>query len=78
ARAWRLMERLGESGDAAEFIETWRGDRRVVGTVDQVLERLSAFAEAGVERIMLQHLVHEDLETVALIGTDVIPEAAKL
>ena len=73
ARASRLMEHLGEKGDVREFIETWRGDRRLVGTVDQVLERMAHFADAGVERIMLQHLVHEDLETIALIGTEIIP-----
>jgi alkanesulfonate monooxygenase SsuD/methylene tetrahydromethanopterin reductase-like flavin-dependent oxidoreductase (luciferase family) len=40
----------------------------LVGTLDEVAERLVAYAEAGVERVMLQHLAHEDLETVALFG----------
>jgi alkanesulfonate monooxygenase SsuD/methylene tetrahydromethanopterin reductase-like flavin-dependent oxidoreductase (luciferase family) len=38
------------------------------GTVDEVAERLRAFEAAGVERVMLQHLAHEDLEMVALLG----------
>jgi F420-dependent oxidoreductase-like protein len=76
-RGARLMERTGDDGDVRAFIESW-GERRIVGTVDQVLERLGEFAKGGVERIMLQHLVHEDLETVAQIGTDIIPAGADL
>ena len=60
-----------------EILESWR-ERRIVGTVDQVLEQLAVLSRAGVERVMLQHLVHEDLESVALIGSEVIPEAARL
>ena len=35
------------------------------GTVDEVVERLREYEAAGVERAMLQHLVHEDVEMVA-------------
>jgi hypothetical protein len=28
--------------------------------------------EAGVERMMLQHLLHDDLEAVALMGTALV------
>ena len=34
--------------------------------------------KAGIERIMMQHLLHDDLEALALIGQEVIPEAANL
>jgi F420-dependent oxidoreductase-like protein len=44
-----------------------------VGTVEQVVERLAGYAAAGVERVMLQHLLHRDLETVALLGREVAP-----
>ena len=77
ARASALMEREGESGDPGEAIERWSADG-FAGTVDQVLERLARYAEAGVRRVMLQHLVHEDLDTVELIGTDLVPGAADL
>jgi len=43
-------------------------ERMVVGTVEEVVERLRAYEEAGVERIMLQHLVHEDVDMVAALG----------
>jgi len=40
----------------------------LAGTVGQVAERLRAYEEAGVERAMLQHLVHEDVEMVHVLG----------
>jgi alkanesulfonate monooxygenase SsuD/methylene tetrahydromethanopterin reductase-like flavin-dependent oxidoreductase (luciferase family) len=45
------------------------GDRPpVAGTVDEVVDMLRAYEEAGVERVMLQHLVHEDVEMVTVLG----------
>jgi F420-dependent oxidoreductase-like protein len=76
-RASRLMERRGQTGDVGAFIEEL-GKDRIVGTTDQVLERLGEFADAGVERVMLQHLLHDDLEAVALIGQEIIPAVASL
>ena len=40
----------------------------LVGTVEQVAETLREYQAAGVERAMLQHLVHDDVEMVALLG----------
>lgn len=76
-RAASLMDHEDESGDAEEAIERWRSDR-LVGTVDEVLARLEEFAEAGVGRVLMQHLVHEDLETVELIGSAIVPAAKEL
>jgi len=45
----------------------------VVGTVEEVVERLRVLEEAGVARVMLQHLAHDDLEMVALLGDEVVP-----
>jgi hypothetical protein len=42
------------------------------------MDRLARFAEAGITRVMLQHLMQDDLDSVALVGTDVIPAAASL
>lgn len=41
---------------------------QVLGTVDEAVERLRAYEAAGVERIMLQHLLHQDLDMVRLLG----------
>jgi alkanesulfonate monooxygenase SsuD/methylene tetrahydromethanopterin reductase-like flavin-dependent oxidoreductase (luciferase family) len=51
-------------------------DNGVIGTVDQVVERLLELQDAGLDRVMLQHLRHEDLETIELIGREVIPRVA--
>jgi alkanesulfonate monooxygenase SsuD/methylene tetrahydromethanopterin reductase-like flavin-dependent oxidoreductase (luciferase family) len=40
----------------------------LAGTVEQVAETLRRYETVGVERAMLQHLVHEDVEMVALLG----------
>jgi len=42
--------------------------RRISGTVDQVVARLREYEQVGVERVMLQHLVHEDVEMVRVLG----------
>ncbi len=76
-RASALMDRQDERGDIGAFIDGIRSTR-LVGTVSQVLQRLEEYARAGVERVFMQHLLHEDLEMVALIGGEIIPEAADL
>jgi F420-dependent oxidoreductase-like protein len=53
-----------------------RGDSFLAGTTEQVVERLRELEAAGVERVMLQHLDHEDLETVELIGREIAPAVA--
>jgi len=40
----------------------------ISGTVDQVVARLREYEQVGVERVMLQHLVHEDVEMVSVLG----------
>ena len=63
--------------DRAEADERLRAWRSLVGssdapglhgTVDEVVEQLRAYEAVGVERAMLQHLVHEDVEMVAVLG----------
>src|SRR5680860_1553238 len=44
---------------------------QVLGTVDKAVERLRAYEAAGVKRIMLQHLLHQDLDMVRLLGAAV-------
>jgi alkanesulfonate monooxygenase SsuD/methylene tetrahydromethanopterin reductase-like flavin-dependent oxidoreductase (luciferase family) len=45
----------------------------VVGTVDEAIEHLRELEAAGVSRVMLQHLAHEDVEMVELLGREVAP-----
>jgi F420-dependent oxidoreductase-like protein len=71
--ARRVGERFGRS--AEDVLERY-GERGPVGTVDQVVERLKEIEGIGYERVMLQHLAHDDLETVALIGRELVPAVA--
>jgi F420-dependent oxidoreductase-like protein len=61
--------------DPQEVLERY-GERGPVGTVEQVVERLKELEAIGYERVMLQHLNHEDLDTVALIGRELVPAVA--
>lgn len=75
-RAGALAAKRGEN-DAESFLASM-GPERLAGTVDETLDKLRALSNAGIERVMLQHLVHEDLEMVALIGRDLVPAAASM
>jgi alkanesulfonate monooxygenase SsuD/methylene tetrahydromethanopterin reductase-like flavin-dependent oxidoreductase (luciferase family) len=46
--------------------------RGTAGTPEQLIEGFGRLEEAGVERVMLQHIRHEDLETVELLGREVV------
>ena len=66
-RARRLMELSGEQGDVDAYLDGLR-DAWVVGTVDQAAERLVAMSAAGLDRVMLQHQLHDDLDMVELVA----------
>ncbi len=40
----------------------------IAGTVEEVVARLREYEAVGVERVMLQHLVHEDVAMVNVLG----------
>jgi F420-dependent oxidoreductase-like protein len=42
----------------------------VVGTLSDAAEQIAALRDAGADRIMCQHLLHDDLDTVSLIGRE--------
>jgi alkanesulfonate monooxygenase SsuD/methylene tetrahydromethanopterin reductase-like flavin-dependent oxidoreductase (luciferase family) len=49
----------------------------IAGTVDEARAQLDGLAAAGVDRVMLQLLLHDDLDQIALIGRDLgRPEVA--
>ncbi len=47
---------------------------RLIGEPDEAVRRLTELAEAGVERVMLQHLEHTNLELLQLIAEEVAPQ----
>jgi F420-dependent oxidoreductase-like protein len=67
-----LMAAVG-SGDMDA--DAWLAERRsrwIMGTPDEAKQRVAAFEEAGVERLMLQDFLPRDLEMVQLLGRSVI------
>jgi F420-dependent oxidoreductase-like protein len=66
-RVARVMARMNREGDPEAFIEESR-DTWVIGTFDEARARIADYEAAGVERMMLQHLDHTDLDAVALLS----------
>jgi len=66
-------------GEPSRDVDAWIAsppDAWIVGTVDEVVPRLEALRDMGLSRVMLQHLLHTDLETVELIGRQIAPAVA--
>jgi F420-dependent oxidoreductase-like protein len=63
-----LMTSFAVDGDPADHHPAW-----IVGSIDQMAQQLKALEEAGVQRVMLQHLQHRDLDIVELLGRELIP-----
>jgi len=74
-RIRRRLERAGQQIDPDEY-KAQRGAAAILGTLEEAAERLRAYERAGVERVMLQHLDHQDLEMVELIGRELVPAVA--
>ena len=75
-RASRLSEWKGDGGDGEAFLAGLR-DSTVAGTVPEALDQLQELEAEGLARIMGQHLLHRDLDTIALLGREVIPALAR-
>jgi len=69
-RVRRVAEKQGADADY-EPPPAW-----VVGTVEDAAEQFAALRDAGVSRVMCQHLLHEDLDAVALLGDELAPRLA--
>ena len=74
-RAERLARRRGHDGDAESFLASLP-DAWITGTVEEAAEQLRELEAAGVERVMAQHLLHWDLDAIALLGRRVAPSVA--
>ena len=69
-----LMTGFAVAGDNAARLGRDPSPGWLTGTPGEVVEQLKALEAAGVERVMLQHLLHDDLDVLELIGREVIPE----
>jgi F420-dependent oxidoreductase-like protein len=63
----KLAGRAGSAGELAQ-----RG--LVVGTAPMWVDQLHAYAEAGIQRIMLQWLDQDDLQGLEIVARDVLPQ----
>jgi alkanesulfonate monooxygenase SsuD/methylene tetrahydromethanopterin reductase-like flavin-dependent oxidoreductase (luciferase family) len=68
-RAGRLAEKQASGRSAREELDAMPPSA-IVGTVDVVGERLRELADLGVDRLMCQLLLHDDLDQIALIGDE--------
>ncbi|MGZ6544022.1 MAG: TIGR03560 family F420-dependent LLM class oxidoreductase [Actinomycetota bacterium] len=69
-RAWSLDPTAGSFADYRVDIEA----DCIVGTPDRAAERLSEYAAAGVQRVMLNHELYDDLEMLDVLATRVFPQ----
>ena len=74
-RAREQYARAPREHDFDTWIEAY-AQRALVGSVDEVAARLREYEAAGCDRIMLQHILHEDIEPVRLIGEELAPAVA--
>jgi F420-dependent oxidoreductase-like protein len=71
-RAARLAQWKGQGDDGEAFIASLP-ESTILGTVEDAIEQLQELEAAGLTRIMGQHLLHRDLDAVALMGREVAP-----
>ena len=64
-------ERLHELGRPPR-----KPEASLIGTVDEVAERLREYEAAGITRVMCQHLLHRDLDMVEILGRELAPAVA--
>jgi F420-dependent oxidoreductase-like protein len=75
ARARELYDSRARDSGFDDWLARFRA-RAVIGSVDEVAERLRDYERVGCERVMLQHLLHTDLESVTLLGRELAPALA--
>jgi alkanesulfonate monooxygenase SsuD/methylene tetrahydromethanopterin reductase-like flavin-dependent oxidoreductase (luciferase family) len=71
--ARRFVERFPNAGPADE----WFRKLEQRGLAGDLVAGLREFEAVGVERVMLQHVVHEDLDVVATIGREIAPALSR-
>ena len=69
---WRArLERAREVDP--DMDEEWVQRVCIIGTPDQAAERLTAYADAGAQRMMLNHALFDDVDMLELLAAEVFP-----
>jgi F420-dependent oxidoreductase-like protein len=79
ARAHRLADWRGHADQASADIDNYIAavaQPWIVGTPEEVVARLREYEAAGIERVMLQHHLVDDMDALELVGREVIPALA--
>jgi F420-dependent oxidoreductase-like protein len=74
-RAGELYGRRPRDAGFDDWLAAYE-EHAFVGSVDEVAARLDEYARAGCHRVMLQHLLHADLEPVRVLGRELAPGLA--
>lgn len=72
-RAARLLEALGSDRDPDDYVARV-GEVGIAGTPDEAVERLRDYEQAGVDRVMAQHLLVDDDAMLDLVADAVLPQ----
>jgi F420-dependent oxidoreductase-like protein len=75
-RAGRLARWKGEGDDGEAFLAGLRPSA-IKGTTPEAIEQLRELEQAGLTRIMGQHLLHRDLDAIELMGREIVPTLAR-
>jgi F420-dependent oxidoreductase-like protein len=73
------LERARSLDPTAGPFDAYRGDIEkdcIVGTPARAIARLAEYAEAGVQRIFLNHELYDDLEMLELLATEILPQVS--
>jgi F420-dependent oxidoreductase-like protein len=76
-----MLERAHALDPNAVPFEAYRADIEadcIVGTPDRAAERLAQYAAAGVQRVMLNLSLYDDLGTLDLLATEVFPKVMSI
>ena len=69
---WRArLERAREVDP--DMDEEWVQRVCIIGTPDQAAERLTAYADAGAQRMMLNHALFDDVDMLELLAAEIFP-----
>jgi F420-dependent oxidoreductase-like protein len=80
----KMTERVGRFVAAGERIsldevrDRARARGMIVGSIDEVIDRLGRLAELGMEEVQFQHLFFDSDEVPEYIASEILPQASKL
>ena len=70
--------RQDKSATRSEILDAGRERGMIVGSTDEVIDRLGMLAEMGLEEVMFQHMAFDDANFIEYLGTELAPRVAKL